>query len=95
MSLWSSGTRWVAQASPYHAITQRKLFDAFMCGARLPRKRVVITFDDGYRDVHKYALPVLERFRMHAIAYVITGRIWAVIPASSPGSSCATSSGGA
>jgi peptidoglycan/xylan/chitin deacetylase (PgdA/CDA1 family) len=59
----------------YHAITQRKLFDALMCGRRLPRKRIVITFDDGYRDVHKYALPVLERFRMHAIAYVITGRI--------------------
>jgi peptidoglycan/xylan/chitin deacetylase (PgdA/CDA1 family) len=59
----------------YHAITQRRLFDALMCGSRLPRRRVVITFDDGYRDVHRYALPVLQRFRMHAIAYVITGRI--------------------
>ena len=71
--------RWLKRHR-YHAITQRRLFDALMCGRRLPRKRVVITFDDGYRDVHKYALPVLERFGMNAIAYVITSRISGVDP---------------
>jgi hypothetical protein len=35
----------------------------------------VITFDDGYRDVYRYASPVIERFGMHAISYLITERI--------------------
>jgi peptidoglycan/xylan/chitin deacetylase (PgdA/CDA1 family) len=59
----------------YHTITQRSLFDALMCGDRLPRKPIVVTFDDGYRDVYRYASPVIERFGMHAISYLITERI--------------------
>jgi peptidoglycan/xylan/chitin deacetylase (PgdA/CDA1 family) len=36
---------------------------------------VLITFDDGYRDVLGEAAPVLRRLHMHATAFVITGRI--------------------
>jgi peptidoglycan/xylan/chitin deacetylase (PgdA/CDA1 family) len=59
----------------YHTITQRSLFNALMCGSHLPRKPIVVTFDDGYRDVYRYASPVIERFGMHAISYLITERI--------------------
>jgi peptidoglycan/xylan/chitin deacetylase (PgdA/CDA1 family) len=59
----------------YHTITQRSLFSALMCGNRLPRQPIVVTFDDGYRDVYRYASPVIERFGMHAISYLITERI--------------------
>jgi peptidoglycan/xylan/chitin deacetylase (PgdA/CDA1 family) len=59
----------------YHTITQRSLFNALMCGSHLPRKPIVITFDDGYKDVFRYASPVIERFGMHAISYLITKRI--------------------
>jgi peptidoglycan/xylan/chitin deacetylase (PgdA/CDA1 family) len=59
----------------YHTITQRSLFNALMCGNRLPRKPIVVTFDDGYRDVYHYASPVIERLGMHAISYLITERI--------------------
>ena len=59
----------------YHTITQRSLFNALMCGSHLRRKPIVITFDDGYRDVYRYAAPVIERFGMHAISYLITERI--------------------
>lgn len=34
---------------------------------------VVITFDDGYADVHEHALPVLERFGFAATVFVTTG----------------------
>ena len=59
----------------YHAVTQFQLFAALEEGAALPRKPVLITFDDGYRDVLWNASPVLERLRMPATSYVITGRV--------------------
>jgi peptidoglycan/xylan/chitin deacetylase (PgdA/CDA1 family) len=66
--------RWLKRHR-YHTITQRMLFGALMCGDRLPRKPILITFDDGYRDAYRKASPVLERRGMRATAYVITGRI--------------------
>jgi peptidoglycan/xylan/chitin deacetylase (PgdA/CDA1 family) len=35
----------------------------------------VITFDDGYRDVLGKAAAVLARLGLHAVAYVISGRV--------------------
>jgi peptidoglycan/xylan/chitin deacetylase (PgdA/CDA1 family) len=59
----------------FHAITQRQLFLALERGAALPPQPVVITFDDGYRDVLWHAAPVLKALRMPATVYVITDRI--------------------
>lgn len=59
----------------FHAISQLQLFDALEHGAALPPKPVLITFDDGYRDVLWNAAPVLARLHMRATAYVITGRL--------------------
>jgi peptidoglycan/xylan/chitin deacetylase (PgdA/CDA1 family) len=36
---------------------------------------VLLTFDDGYRDVLRYAAPVLRRLHMPATVYVITERV--------------------
>jgi peptidoglycan/xylan/chitin deacetylase (PgdA/CDA1 family) len=66
--------RWL-KGHGYHAITQRRLFDALMCGRPLPQKPILITFDDGYRDNLTNAAPVLARLGMPATAYVISGRI--------------------
>jgi peptidoglycan/xylan/chitin deacetylase (PgdA/CDA1 family) len=66
--------RWV-KTHGYHTLTQRQLFDALELGTALPAKPVLITFDDGYRDVYGKAMPALHRLGMHATAYVITGRI--------------------
>lgn len=66
--------RWLKRHG-YRTLTQRMLFDALMCGDRLGRKPILITFDDGYRDAYRKASPVLARFGMRATAYVITGRI--------------------
>ncbi len=59
----------------YHAITQRELFDALVRDEHLDARPVLITFDDGYRDVFGQASEALTRLGMHATAYVITGRI--------------------
>ena len=65
---------WLAR-NGYHTITQRELFDALMCGGGLPRRPVLLTFDDGYRDVFFNASKVLLRLNMRATAYVVTDRI--------------------
>jgi peptidoglycan/xylan/chitin deacetylase (PgdA/CDA1 family) len=58
----------------YHAITEREAYEAVVRGRPLRHRAVLITFDDGYRDVFRYAVPVLQRFRMPATAFVITNR---------------------
>ena len=73
-AVFASQMRWL-RASGFHAITERQLFDALERGARLPANPVLITFDDGYRDILWNAAPLLARLHMPATAYVITGRI--------------------
>jgi peptidoglycan/xylan/chitin deacetylase (PgdA/CDA1 family) len=66
--------RWLRR-NGFHALTQRELFAALEHGAPLPPRPVLITFDDGYRDVLTYAAPVLHRLDMPATMYVITKRL--------------------
>jgi peptidoglycan/xylan/chitin deacetylase (PgdA/CDA1 family) len=37
----------------------------------LPRKPIIITFDDGYEDIHRNALPLLQEFGMKAVVFAI------------------------
>lgn len=41
----------------------------------LPKKTMVVTFDDGYKDNFYNALPVLEKYGVPATVYVTTGLI--------------------
>jgi peptidoglycan/xylan/chitin deacetylase (PgdA/CDA1 family) len=65
---------WLRRAG-YHAVTPTQLYDALVFGARLPQRPIMLTFDDGYRDVLWNAAPLLHRLRMPATAFVITSRI--------------------
>ena len=65
---------WLKQTG-YHAVSAQQVFDGLELGAPLPAKPVMITFDDGYRDVLVKALPTLIRLHMPATAFVITDRI--------------------
>lgn len=40
---------------------------------RLPPRALCITFDDGYRDNHKNALPILEKYGLTATFFIATG----------------------
>src|SRR2546430_7546414 len=40
---------------------------------RLPDRPVVLTFDDGYRDVYTTAFPILRAHRFKAVSYVVSG----------------------
>jgi peptidoglycan/xylan/chitin deacetylase (PgdA/CDA1 family) len=59
----------------YHTIHQSQLFDALYYGAKLPRRPVIISLDDGYVDDVRTVLPDLERWHMVATFFVITGRM--------------------
>ena len=62
-------------AHGYHAVTPLQAFEALEYGRALPAKPVMITFDDGYRDILWHAAAVLHRLHMPATAYIITGRV--------------------
>jgi peptidoglycan/xylan/chitin deacetylase (PgdA/CDA1 family) len=66
--------RWLRRHG-YQTVTQRQLFGALMHGWPLGERPIMITFDDGYRDVFYKAAPVLTKLRMQGTAYVISDRV--------------------
>lgn len=62
--LWARG---------YTTLTAKQLVDAIRLKGQLPAKSVVLTFDDGYRDVFEYAYPILQKYHMMANLAIATG----------------------
>jgi peptidoglycan/xylan/chitin deacetylase (PgdA/CDA1 family) len=44
-------------------------------GVTFPRRSVVITFDDGYEEIHTVAWPLLKRFGYPAAVFVAPGEV--------------------
>ncbi len=44
----------------------------FRNGATLPRNPVLLTFDDGYKDNHDVAMPILARHGLKAVFFIAT-----------------------
>jgi peptidoglycan/xylan/chitin deacetylase (PgdA/CDA1 family) len=42
---------------------------------RTSNNQILITFDDGYREVHDFALPLMKRYGAVGMMFVITGRV--------------------
>jgi peptidoglycan/xylan/chitin deacetylase (PgdA/CDA1 family) len=64
---------WLARRG-YRGVTCRDL-ERFLGGKTLPKKSVLITFDDGYLDNYVYAHPVLQAFGLHGVIFLVTGWI--------------------
>jgi len=41
---------------------------------RLPKKPIILTFDDGYEDNYHYLLPLLKKYKMKAVIYILADR---------------------
>ncbi|MEV5981514.1 polysaccharide deacetylase family protein [Streptomyces sp. NPDC052114] len=55
-------------------LTTSQLADAWReSGKSLPERPILITFDDGYEGVHRYALPVLAKHGFASTLFVSTG----------------------
>lgn len=63
------------QAAGYTAITLQQAWDGWRHGGPLPRKPVVLTFDDGYLSHYTHAKPVLRRLGWPGVLYLTTKSI--------------------
>ncbi|KLU23747.1 hypothetical protein EOS_24190 [Caballeronia mineralivorans PML1(12)] len=61
---------YLAQAG-YRTVGANQL-SAYLAGASLPAKSVVLTFDDGYLDNWVHAHPVLQRHGFTALCFLVT-----------------------
>jgi peptidoglycan/xylan/chitin deacetylase (PgdA/CDA1 family) len=52
-----------------------KLAEVIREGKSLEEKIAVVTFDDGYKDSHLYAFPILKKYNIPATIFLITGHI--------------------
>lgn len=64
----------------WRPVALRELCDALRAGEPLPSRAVVVTFDDGYRNVRTVAAPLLARFGVPFTLFVLTDppgrRLW-------------------
>ncbi|BAF60824.1 hypothetical protein PTH_2643 [Pelotomaculum thermopropionicum SI] len=56
----------------YVPIDLNRFHDFLEGKAGVPARAVLLTFDDGYRDVYEYALPLTEKYRFPAVAFAVT-----------------------
>lgn len=57
----------------YHTITLSDLSDALDGKISLPENPIILTFDDGYRNFYDNAYPLLKKYNMKAVQFVVTG----------------------
>jgi len=62
-------------AAGWHTITLAQLAEDLEAGVKPPPRTFVITFDDGWNDGYRYALPILESRGMVGTYFVIASRI--------------------
>jgi len=66
------------QANGYHPVSLQQILDSRQGGPALPDKALLLTFDDGKRDVFTRAFPLLKLFRFPVVV-ALTGH-WMNVP---------------
>lgn len=41
---------------------------------RIPKKPIILTFDDGYENNYRFLFPLLKKYRMKAVVYILADR---------------------
>ena len=60
-------------AKHYRVVSMAEVLQAVEQGAALPRRAVLLTFDDAYHDFGDLAWPILRRYRLPVTLFVPTG----------------------
>jgi peptidoglycan/xylan/chitin deacetylase (PgdA/CDA1 family) len=59
----------------FETISLGQLFDGLDGKAPLPRKPIVLTFDDAYRNIHEVAWPLMRERAMTGTLFVVTDHV--------------------
>lgn len=59
----------------YRTVQTGELLEILSCGEAVPPKTVMITFDDGWLDNWLYAFPILKKYGLKAVLFVVTSWI--------------------
>jgi len=59
----------------YKSISLDDLINYYDYGVSLPKKSILITFDDGLEGVYKFAYPILKKYGFKAVFFIISGRV--------------------
>lgn len=59
----------------YHCISLDEAVHCLTSGRPLPPRSIVITFDDGYQDNYRHALPILAKYRIPATIYLVSSTL--------------------
>jgi len=62
-------------ARRFQPVSCQQVADAFNTGTPLPKRAVMVTFDDGFRDNFEVAFPVLRHHAVPAVFFLSTGYI--------------------
>ena len=72
-------------AGGFHGVTLGQVFDYWRRGIALPRRPVVVSFDDGYKSQYQNALPVLKKLGWPGVLNLLVKNekpSWGLQPAS-------------
>lgn len=53
-------------------ITLKELNEIWKGNGPMPKKPIVLTFDDGDKGVYEYAFPILKKYNFHFVVFLIT-----------------------
>lgn len=59
----------------YETVSPEDVMDHFEKGKHLPDKPIVITFDDGYKDNHQFAYPIMKKYGYTGTIFVVSKAI--------------------
>lgn len=59
----------------HHFISYKDFIEFLFHNKRLPKKPLLLTFDDGYLDNYIYAFPILKKLKVPAVIFAITGMV--------------------
>jgi peptidoglycan/xylan/chitin deacetylase (PgdA/CDA1 family) len=66
-----AGQLWYLRHCGYHPVTMKQVWDDWTGKADLPRRPVVLSFDDGYPDQYSHAARQLRRYHWPAVLNLV------------------------
>ena len=62
-------------ANGYQTIGPKQFYEILVGEIPVPERAVLLTFDDGWRSLWTYAYPLLKKYRMQGVAFIIPGLV--------------------